>query len=165
MCCLSRTLVTSLGADTFADYSTTKLSEAVAPRSVDVFMGCVGGSGQWVEAQKVLKQNGHFITVVGDVAGQVAIGALLQFALSFAGRKVLSALALRPRYSLHLIVGNCTHLDQVDDFIRAGTVKVNIAARYAFNLTGAVALFEQSLSGRTTGKLVLDIIADNASKN
>ena len=153
-------LVRSLGADTFVDYLTTKVTDAFEPHSLDVVLDCVGGSAQWFQAQKVLRRDGQFITIVGDVGGRVTIGALLRFMVSYLYRKILSTLALQPQYTFQLAVGDYTHLDRVDALIGAGKADVRIENRYDFNLKDAIALFEHSRSGRTTGKLVLDIIRE-----
>ena len=35
-------------------------------QNYDVVYDCVGGEQQWISAQKILKQGGQFITIVGD---------------------------------------------------------------------------------------------------
>ena len=153
--------VKSLGADTVVDYTTQKLGDALQ-KEYDVVFDCVGGKDQWDEAQKVLKVNGRFITMVGDDRDtKVTVGAVLSVGSAMIGRKLSSVFSSQHhQWMLHMLTPHAKLLDRVVEYIKDGKLKVHIDKRFEFSERGVKDMYAYIETGRTVGKNVMEIVKD-----
>lgn len=147
--------VRSLGADETIDYTRARLSEAITHRSLHAVIDCVGGREQWVEAQKVLMPRGKFATISRDEDGKVTVSSAISLLVTFLGRKIRSYGGNRIDYIPVFLDASHQLLEQVDDFVRAGQIKVHVSHTAEFSLEGLLRLIELSKEGRMIGKAVL----------
>ena len=157
--------VKSLGADTVVDYTTQKLGEALQ-KEYDVVLDCVGGKEQWDEAQKVLKVNGRFVTMVGDDREtKVTIGSIASVIGAVTGRKLSSVFSSQHhQYNLFMLAPTNKLLDRVVEWVKEGKLKVNLDRRFPFSEQGVKDLFAHCESGRTVGKSVMEIIKEGEER-
>jgi NADPH:quinone reductase-like Zn-dependent oxidoreductase len=124
---------------------------------------CVGGEQQWTSAQQVLKQNGQFITIVGDDTKTVmSLKSIASMGSSLVNRKFWSVFgAAHHNYILHLVNPTFQGLDDIrTKYIETGKVKPLIDTIFDWRKNGVEALYslyEKSKSGKAQGKLVLKI--------
>jgi len=131
-----------MGADRVIDYHSQNYWEVLAPKSVDVVYDCVGQSGTGDHAFEILKEKGHFVS-------------LLLTSLP-------SASARLKRWDIHTrvptCVGACAHYDRMDkisEFVALGKVTVHIDKTYS--LAEIRNAFNASIGGHTTGKVALAV--------
>ncbi len=155
--------VRSLGADATIDYTSTKPHEAIRDRSMHAVIDSVGGREQWVEAQKILKPGGKFVTISRDEDGKVTVGSALSMIWTILGRKLGSFVGDRIGYVPVFLDASHGLLDRVDEMVEAGKVEVHLGARYEFGLEGVVGAIEQGKMGRTVGKSVVELVPDEAT--
>ena len=155
----------SLGADSVVEYDTARLAEALQ-KEWDVVFDCVGGKEQWEEAQKVLKVSGRFVTIVGDdKETKITAGALLSVGSALVGRKLTSVFSSQHHhYVFHMMTPHSKWLDRVAEWMKEGKLKVNVQQRFEFSEQGVKELYAQIESGRTVGKLVMEVIKDGEEK-
>jgi NADPH:quinone reductase-like Zn-dependent oxidoreductase len=134
--------VKSLGADQVIDYHKQNYSDVLPSKSVDVIYDCVGLPGTGDLAYPLLKENGHFITLLQD---------------SKASSRTKSE---RPDVKSYapLCVGKCSHYSRIDaigSYVSMGKIKVHIDESY--DLENIVEAFNHSISGHTTGKVAVTV--------
>ncbi len=148
--------VRQLGADQTVDYTTRTLPDAVAPRSIDIVLDCVGGREQWMMARKVLKKGGRFVTISRDEDGPVTLGSTLTLTSSVLLRKLRSFFGNRIQYVLVFLHASHTRLDRVDELIAEGKVRVPVERCSTLTLEALIEQIQLSKSGRMRGKSVLE---------
>jgi NADPH:quinone reductase-like Zn-dependent oxidoreductase len=122
-----------IGADEVIDYRTTRFEDVV--RDVDVVVDTVGGD-TLVRSEQVLRDGGRLVTLVGSVPAQIC-----------ERRRVVC-----PATPPWDVKGG---LDGVASLIAAGKVRINIDQTYP--LDAIVKAQEHNRSGRTRGKVVVDM--------
>jgi NADPH:quinone reductase-like Zn-dependent oxidoreductase len=127
-----------LGADQVIDYTTTRFEDAV--RDVDVVVDTVGGE-TLARSPAVLRDGGRLVTLVGTVPPALCAARIRCPAA--AGWNVQAGLA------------------HAAPLIADGRLKLNIERSYP--LEQAAAAQSHSRTGRTRGKLVIDMAADDTA--
>merc|ERR1712176_209924 len=140
--------VKKMGADRVIDYHKENYYEVLDKRSVDVVYDCVGLSGTGNQAYDLIKEDGHFVT-------------LLMSALPSLATKL-------KRWDIHTYaptcVGGCSHYDRIDaiaKLVEDKKLKVNIDVTY--DLENIVEAFNHSIAGHTTGKVAVQMKKDQAA--
>jgi NADPH:quinone reductase-like Zn-dependent oxidoreductase len=129
----NREYLQSIGADEVIDYRATRFEDVV--RNVDVVVDTVGGD-TLVRSEQVLRDGGRLVTLVGSVPAQIC------------DRRRVVCPATPPWD----IKGG---LEAVGPLIAAGKVRINIDQTYP--LDAIVQAQEHNRSGRTRGKVVVDM--------
>ncbi len=150
--------VRSLGADAVVDYTRAALQGAVPNRSLDVVLDCVGGRDKWLEAKKVLRPGGRFVTIARDEDGPVTVGLVASMVGTIWGRQLGSFFGDRIAYVPVFVNASHRLLDRVDERVTADKLQVHIGARYPFSLEGVTRALEQNRAGRTVGKSVVEVV-------
>lgn len=132
--------VKGLGADQVIDYHMQNYWEVLTAKSVDFVYDCVGQSGTGEKSYPLLKEGGHFASLL--TTGMPSIATKLS-------RYDVSAKA-------PLCIGDCSQhgrMDSIATFVEQGLLKVHIDVTYPLeNITQA---FNHSVSGHTIGKVVV----------
>merc|ERR1712113_1291526 len=132
--------VKSLGADRVIDYHKESYYEVLAAKSVDVVYDCVGQSGTGDLAYPIIKEHGHFVTLLPT--GEPSIAARLR-------RWDISTYA-------PMCVGGCSHYDRIDAISAlAEAFKLKVHIDVTFGLNDIVKAYNHSITGHTTGKVAL----------
>lgn len=145
------------------DYNSTDFGEELRGEDFDVVYDCVGGEQQWISSQKLLKQNGQFITIAGDDTESVlTLGWMWTTLSKITSRKFWSVFSsAHHAYTMHGYMDSSRTRDNLKvNFIENGKVKPIIDAVRDWRVEGAEALyslFERSRSGKAQGKLILKI--------
>lgn len=127
----------------------------------------MGGEEQWTSAQKILKRNGYFITIVGDdKKSEITMKALASVGSSLINRKFWSVFgSSHHNYILHFLTQRYEDLNDLRvNYIENDKVKPVIDTVFDWRKDGVEALYslyEKSQSGKAQGKLILQI-ADQA---
>jgi len=129
----------SIGVDQVIDYRATRFEDVV--RNVDVVVDTVGGD-TLVRSEQVLREGGRLVTLVGSVPAQIC------------DRRRVVCPATPPWD----VKGG---LDAVAPLIAAGKVRINIDQTYP--LAAIVQAQEHNRSGRTRGKIVVDMGVSTAT--
>jgi NADPH:quinone reductase-like Zn-dependent oxidoreductase len=129
----NRALVESLGADEVIDYTTTRFTDALAARPVDLVFDTLGGQVQ-EDSWSVLRPGGMLVSIVSPPDEARARERGLNSAFVFIGP-------------------NVPVLDQLAAMVDGGRLRPIVGAEFALlDIAKAHALSE---SGRTVGKIVL----------
>ena len=157
--------VKSLGADSIVDYRSQQLSEAVS-RDCDVVLDCVGGREQWEEAQKVLKVSGRFVTIVGDDKSHKATVMFVVRAISgLLYRKLAALFTSAHTYHHYLIFPSWQLQDRIVQWAQEGKLqRVRIDRRFEFSEQGAKDMYAHVESGRTVGKVVMEMVKEDGEQ-
>lgn len=125
----------SIGVDEAIDYRATRFEDVV--RNVDVVVDTVGGD-TLVRSEQVLRDGGRLVTLVGSVPVQIC------------DRRRVVCPATPPWD----VQGG---LDAVAPLIAAGKIRINIDQTYP--LAAIAEAQEHNRSGRTRGKVVVDMLS------
>ena len=129
-------LVASLGAHEVIDYTKPDPYRGLAP--FDIVLDCVGGSPfSWT---RLLNRGGRFASIMPGP------GVFIRSVLNPVTRRKVRAMLLK---------SNATDLSILDQLVEAGKLRVVIDSRYP--LTDLRAAWKRSMSGRTVGKIVIDV--------
>ncbi len=145
------------------DYNTKDFGEELKGENYDAVYDCIGGQEQWISAQKVLKQSGQFITIVGDDPKSVlSLKSIATIGSSLINRKFWSVFSSdRHDYIMHFTNQTPEDLDDIrTNYIETNKVKPLIDTVYDWQKDGVEALYslyEKSKSGKAQGKLILKI--------
>lgn len=137
--------VKSLGADRVIDYHTQNYWEVLPPKSIDVVYDCVGQSGTGDHALEILKQNGHFVSLLPT--------------------SMPSASSRLQRWDVHTsfptCVGACSHYDRIDQVARlVEQGKLTVHIDETFSLAAIRDAYNASIGGHTTGKVALHVFGE-----
>ena len=122
-----------IGADEVIDYRATRFEDVV--RNVDVVVDTVGGD-TLIRSEQVLRDGGRLVTLVGSVPAQICDR-----------RRVVCPAT--PPWDVK------SGLDGVAPLIAAGKVRINIDQTYPLDAIAKAQ--EHNRSGRTRGKVVVDM--------
>ncbi len=148
--------VRTLGADESVDYRKRALPDALAPRSIEVVIDCVGGREQWLMAREILAKGGRFVTISRDEDGPVTVRSAITLTCSVVFRKLRSLFGDRIRYVLVFLRASHRLLDRVDGLIAEGKVRVPLETCSTLTLDALMEQIQLSKSGRMRGKSVLE---------
>jgi len=143
------------------DYNAKDFGEELKGQGYDVVYDCVGGEQQWTSAQKILKQNGQFITIVGDDSNApLSLKSAASIGSNLIARKFWSVFSSdRHGYIIHFLKQTPEDLDDIRaNYIETNKVKPLIDTVYDLKKDGVEALYslyEKSKSGKAQGKLIL----------
>lgn len=160
-------LCMELGADSVVNYKEQKWEEIYKDHGFDAVYDCVGGVESWdlCRSERVLKDNGHFVTVVGDVSdekGQWAFdaAAVLSMVGSAINRKFWSALG-EQNWDM-LLEDASKNMDDIAQLMRDGKVKPVLDDESPFEFKDWAKMFEKQMALKARGKLVIKIADDGA---
>lgn len=153
--------VKEIGADKVVDYTKEDWGEALQGQDFDVIYDCIGGEDVWSKAPKVLKKGGQFITIAGDKQAAFSIPKVLGLVGSVINRKFWSVLSSAPKYDIFTAWPNSEHLQELAKLIEQGVVKLNVSKRFSLTQDDVLAFFEESMSSRVRGKIVLQVIPED----
>jgi len=151
-------LIESLGATKVVNYREEDVVEALAGQSFDLMFDTVGTLDSWLAAkQGALAPTGKYTTTTGD-----GVGGIGRLVTRTAWRTVLNKIGLGPNYSFFAIKTAAPHV--VEDMakltarVEAGDLEPLLFDEdYELSTEGLRAMLKQSMSGHTTGKLVMTI--------
>ena len=153
--------VKSLGADQVVDYSSTKLSEALA-KEFDVVLDCVGGEQQWDEARRVLNKRGRFVTIVGNDPSHYITVAFVFRSISHILYRKLATLLLSANPCINYLIAPSHKLqDRVVQWVECGELRnIRLEKVFEFDEQGATRMYTHVESGRTVGKVVMQMVKE-----
>eukprot|EP00040_Diaphanoeca_grandis_P025115 m.138770 g.138770 ORF g.138770 m.138770 type:complete len:329 (-) comp30013_c0_seq1:98-1084(-) len=147
-------LCKSLGADEVVNYRETPDIVTELTKSggdYDIVFDAVGGNAHWLAAQEITKSSGHFVTIAGDggsMTSTIAKAMWRKFGSNFKG----------PSYQIFLTNNAHADLDVLTALIEEGKIKATIdGAPYKFGDEGIAEMLTKLMSGRTKGKLVMEM--------
>lgn len=147
--------VRSMGADEVIDRNETDLSSSFGADSFDVVIDCVGGREQWIQAQRVLRPGGRFVTIARDEDGVVTPASAVRLAWTVAARRVRGAGPRGTKYIPVFLKASGALLRRVNELVEDDRLRVHISRSFPLTLEGVNAAIDESRAGRVTGKLVL----------
>lgn len=145
------------------DYKTKDFGEELRDENFDVVFDCVGGEQQWISAQKILKPNGHFVTIAGDDTQSVlSVGWVWRTLSNILSRKFWSIFSsAHHSYTMHTHIQSFSTLDTMrDKYFETGKVKPLIDTIHDWRSEGVESLYqlyEKSRNGQVGGKLIVKI--------
>ena len=145
------------------DYNAKDFGEELQGENYDVVYDCVGGQQQWTSAQRILKRDGQFVTIVGDDTKSVlSVKALATAGSSVINRKFWSVFGSdHHSYIILFLVQRPEELDDIrTNYVETNKVKPLIDTIYDWPKDGIEAfysLYEKSKSGKAQGKLIVKI--------
>ena len=142
-----------------------KWEEVLKGENFDVIYDCVGGINSWNNAPKVLKKNGNYVTIVGDVehGAGMEISALVKAGASMVSRKFWS-LFDNPNY-YHILMDNKKGLKDLLKMLSLGTIKIIVDEESPYNLNNVKDMLNKSIQHKAHGKLVLKIDRNDFKPN
>jgi NADPH:quinone reductase-like Zn-dependent oxidoreductase len=161
--------VKSIGSNHVIPYDENKWSNELMNANYDIIFDCVGGSDAYYSSYKVLKPGGAFVTIAGDKqgndkTGKLDVSTIFNIASKLVYRKAKSYIN-GPAYYFFML--DCysdksrRELDHITQLIQEGKVKPTIEKVYSLNEVAN--MWEQSMKGRTVGKLVIEIDSKSVS--
>jgi NADPH:quinone reductase-like Zn-dependent oxidoreductase len=149
----NKELCESLGATHVVNYREAKVEEALKEYKFDLIFDTVGGHDYWVAGQELMAPSGHYCSIVGD---GVSIPLLIS---QIIWRKLAAMVTSSPLYDIFLTDSNSADLDIIKEMVEEGKLKAAMdpAEPFEFNDTGAHAMFAKLMTGRTKGKLVMEV--------
>ncbi|ACU60130.1 Alcohol dehydrogenase zinc-binding domain protein [Chitinophaga pinensis DSM 2588] len=152
--------VRSLGADITVDYTTTKWAGLLDKNSLDMVIDCVGGKEQWLDAKKVLRSQGRFVTIARDEDEKVTVPSALKLAVNIGLRMISAYFGRKIAYVPVFLDASHTLLDKVSELIQAGRINPWLGKIYTFNMDNVHQVIQESKTGRMVGKTVIQIAGD-----
>ncbi|MFJ6723651.1 NAD(P)-dependent alcohol dehydrogenase [Streptomyces sp. NPDC091281] len=147
--------VRSLGADEIMDRTETVLSSAYGADAFDVVIDCVGGRDQWVQARRVLRPGGRFVTIARDEDGEVTVASAARLVTTITARRLRGAGTRGTKYVPVFLKSSAPLLHRVNTLTTEGHVRAHISRTFPLTLGGVNTAIEESRAGRVIGKLVL----------
>ena len=153
-------LCKSLGATKVYNYKNKDGNDYVKDLSgqkFDIAFDCVGGKKNWDDSQKILKKDGRFITIVGDVThgDKMTYGNLASTGLSIGNRKFWTALGYQ-NYDL-LITNARKNLTDLINLYKENKLRVILDSDSPFDVTTVFDAFKKSMDHKASGKIVITI--------
>lgn len=149
----NKDLCESLGATHVVNYREVKVEEALQDYKFDVIFDTVGGYDHWVAAQQLMAPSGHYVTIVGDGIGLYSMIPRVMW------RKLVATISSSPRYDLFLTNANADDLNVLRKMAEEKKLKAVLdpTEPFEFSDDGVRALFAKIMTGRTKGKLVMEV--------
>ncbi|MDH6523067.1 NADPH:quinone reductase-like Zn-dependent oxidoreductase [Streptomyces sp. SAI-135] len=144
-----------LGADEFIDRNETDLSSSFGADSFDVVIDCVGGREQWIQAQRVLRPGGRFVTIARDEDGVVTPTSAVRLASTITARRLRGVGPRGTKYIPVFLKASGALLQRVNKLVEDGRIHAHLSQSFPLTLEGVNAAIDESRAGRTTGKLAL----------
>lgn len=151
----NRDFVMGLGADEVVDRNATDLVTAYGDRSFDVVIDTAGGRSQWLQARRILRPGGKFVTISRDEDGVVTPMSAIWMASTISARRIRGAGRRGIKYSPVFLKASAELLQRVTTLIDDGKVTPHVAQVFPLTLEGVNRAIELSRTGRAVGKLVL----------
>lgn len=155
-------LVLGLGADEAINYREQDIGEVLKGQDYDVVFDCVGGAEYWNAAQKFLKKDGVYVTLVGDAPNKpLGVGVVVTTLKAMVGRKLGAMLGRNPTYS-NVMVNAAAAKDLVElrEYVDSGKVRVLLDPSAPFTLETVYDMFEKMQTNHVKGKLRLKVRDD-----
>lgn len=147
-----------LGAHETVNYKVDSWPNVLAGRNVDMFFDCVGGNDVWLNAQRVIKPKGHFITLDGEFDNGIVSGLAVLL-----GRTVYRWFAhwltAAPSFKLVVLQGTLEKLQELVTLLEEKklTSAIDAASPMPFTQDGAVAMMNRLRARTARGKLIFQI--------
>jgi NADPH:quinone reductase-like Zn-dependent oxidoreductase len=115
----------------------------------------VGGYDSWTHSHSVLKKNGNFVTIAGDVQGdKMNVFNITQMVAKVASRKFWSLIST-PGYHYFATSTGYEDLNQVKALVDAGKLTALVDSKYPLSKTADALLRNKTM--RAVGKVVVEI--------
>eukprot|EP01084_Bolivina_argentea_P245352 410802_1 len=152
----------SFGADRVINYKKENWIEVLKDYQVDAIYDCVGGRQSWDECrtQNILKQDGYFVTIVGDTAhgDQYSVKRLIGTGLSVMNRKFWGSAGYQT-YELHL-ADSSKNLGDITALIESKKLRAVLDPESPFKFEEYQQMIDKCMSHKARGKLVIHV-SDN----
>jgi len=150
----SKDLVSSLGADILINYKEQKWNEALKGQDFDIIFDCIGDA--WDVGQEILKPSSTSrVVAISPPPNTKGVGNFVSFVGSQASRKLFSLFG-SPNFIFFLCDRENMETRKIMlDLIEKGLVKITIDS--VWTLEQSKEAFAKSMSGRSKGKIVIQI--------
>merc|ERR1712228_1108930 len=154
-------LMKSLGADRVINYRKEQWEVVLKDYECDAIYDCVGGVKSWDDcrSEKVLKGNGHYVTIVGDAESKLTVGKAVNRTFSSINRSFWGAVGYQ-KYDF-VLCDPSSYLDEITVLIESGKLDIMLDKESPFKFENYGAMFEKSMARKAKGKLVLHVSDDN----
>ena len=155
--------VTSLGADRVIDYNHAPWGDQLAENSkgVDFIIDCIGGKDTEIEALKLLKKDGHFVTLCGPVRffGDQKTPFLSMLKIyTYLMRRMFFSRLNGPKYTL--TYGTLPDWQTIQKDLIDKNIKPTIDSTFAYTKHDVGSAFKKLQSHRNRGKIVIKARTD-----
>mmetsp|Transcript_14794 Transcript_14794/g.30457 ORF Transcript_14794/g.30457 Transcript_14794/m.30457 type:complete len:331 (-) Transcript_14794:122-1114(-) len=151
----NKELCESLGADEVVNYREANVGEVLKGGDFDIVFDTVGGKAHWDAGRKIIKKGGRFVTIIGDggsMAKTMTRAVWRMFKSNFGGTS----------YSIFLTKNGSGDLEVLREMVEGGKIKAVVDGEaYKFEDDGIRSMLEKLMTGRTKGKLVMEVAANN----
>jgi alcohol dehydrogenase len=148
-------VVKTLVADLVIDYTTQNWWDVLSGQEYDIVYDTVGGYDSWTHSHSVLKKNGNFVTIAGDVQGdKMNVFNITQMVAKVASRKFWSLIST-PGYHYFATSTGYEDLNQVKALVDAGKLTALVDSKYPLSKTADALLRNKTM--RAVGKVVVEI--------
>jgi len=149
-------LCMELGATTVVNYKEEDWAEKLKNYGVDAIMDCVGGEKSWdlCRRNRVLKENGRYVTLVGDEVGAKVDFAFIASVFGKVISRKLSAALGHPSWE-YLMMDPAQNIDDVAALIRDIELKQVFDEESPFEFGDWRRMFEKAQNNESRGKLVI----------
>ena len=150
--------VTSLGADRAIDYNQGPWGDQLTEntKGVDFIIDCIGGKDTEIEALKLLKKDGHFVTLCGPVRffgdQKTPFLSLLRIYTYLTKRTLFSRLK-GPKYTL--TYGTLPDWKMIQKDLIDNNIKPTIDSTFNYTEHDIESAFKKLQSHRNRGKIVI----------
>lgn len=145
-------LCLSLGADKVINYRNDDVGEILKGQNFDLVFDCVGGKDYWNAGQKILARKGQYVSVSGD---NVPMYLMMP---RFIYRKILATVGLGHKYHAFRAEQNSADIETLTKMIEEGNLTAIVDGPVVpFTQAGVKTMFERIMSGRTKGKLAMNL--------
>ena len=153
-------LMKLLGADRVINYRKEQWEVALKDYECDAIYDCVGGIKSWTDcrSEKVLKTNGHYVTIVGDDENPVTMSNVVNRTFSYINRSLWGAVGYQT-YDF-VLCDPSSYLDDITKLVESGKLDIMLDQDSPFEFDDFGKMFEKSMARKAKGKLVLHVSDD-----
>ena len=150
--------VTSLGAERAIDYNQGPWGDQLAKntKGVDFIIDCIGGKDTEIEAFKLLKKDGHFVTLCGPVRffgdQKIPFLSLLRI-YTYLTKRILFSRLKGPKYTL--TYGTLPDWKMIQKDLIDNNIKPTIDSTFNYTEHDIKSAFKKLKSHRNRGKIVI----------
>ena len=150
--------VTSLGADRAIDYNQGPWGDQLTEntKGVDFIIDCIGGKDTEIEALKLLKKDGHFVTLCGPVRffgdQKTPFLSLLRI-YTYLTKRILFSRVKGPKYTL--TYGTLPDWKMIQKDLIDNNIKPTIDSTFNYTEHDIESAFKKLQSHRNRGKIVI----------